>query len=523
MKQLLEERRKRESLEKLVYQEASMRQQLENPLAELEQRFHHTSAATGRGPTIHPMTPTQDKESQRWHEGLPPGLGAPPPLIPEHMRKPGLLLGGQQAADTMRPFYGRALGVNLDQPVTGQIGQGGSIMRPPGQGAATSDSGAQDESLAEGEKIPEGRWKLLKDLPKLELTGAQSWEQGAQYHSWRAQCTTIFSGVGHAFAQYAKLVWSQAEQLYQDKATNMKMPRVPEVRSEHLDFEARFTSALLRILPEAIRTPAVENADDGCISSVMLCVGVLSRLQPAGPEEASSLLSFLRTPPTASTAQDLEGLMRRYTLALRRVEQLQMPPIAPSEQIKALQAMTKTVERKYNTFHMRLNLLRLFPEASSRPTVEGVERLRTTIEQQLHELTADEIAKESRQGANKDIPTVNYAGTGGSQGSTSRGICHFLVSLGVAIARIVRFNTWRVLIRGRAKERVRIKGRVRIRVRLSKLKGTRSNLKTQNRNLSLNLNPNPKLKQSQKQNRSQRLNPGRRHKSCWELTIASPR
>ena len=41
-----------------------------------------------------------------------------------------------------------------------------------------------------------------------------------------------------------------------------------------------------------------------------------------------------------------------------------------------------------------------------------MERLRTTIE-------------ESRQGANKDIPTVNYAGTGGSQGSTSRGICHF--------------------------------------------------------------------------------------------------
>ena len=136
------------------------------------------------------MTPTQegeeppsdcaDKESQWWHEGLPPGLGAPPPLIAEHMRKPGLLLGGQQAADTMRPFYGRALGVNLDQPVTGQIGQGGSIMRPPGQGTATSDSGAQDESLAEGEKIPEGRWKLLKDLPKLELTGAQSWEQGVQ-------------------------------------------------------------------------------------------------------------------------------------------------------------------------------------------------------------------------------------------------------------------------------------------------------------------------------------------------------
>ena len=51
--------------------------------------------------------------------------------------------------------------------------------------------------------------------------------------------------------------------MYSDKAISMKKPEAPVIRTEHLDYEARLTSALLRILPEAIKTPAVEKADDG--------------------------------------------------------------------------------------------------------------------------------------------------------------------------------------------------------------------------------------------------------------------
>ena len=433
MKQLLEERARREALDDKLSREISVRQQMERRLVSLEQRQGSATAAPS-ATQVFAMSPEPSSECQPqmpmdatdswWHFGAgPPGLTNQPPRIPENLRRPGPVEGQQPVADRMRETYGRALGVNLEVSDAGQTGRIDEQEEHQEKGA--SSGGAHADDAVDVDKIPEGRWKLLKDLPPLELTGAQTWEQGVQLASWRAQCSTIFNGVGYSFAQYAKLVWSQAEKMYSDKTIGMKKPEVPMIRTEHLDYEARLTSALLRILPEAIKTPAVERADDGCISSAMLCMGILSRLQPAGPEEATSLLSFLRSPPTATTAQELEGLLRRYNLALRRLHQLQMPPMAPSETLKALQAMTRAVERKYNSFHMRLNLLRLFPEASTRPTEEGVSKFKETVEQQLHEITADEIARESK---NRDLSTVSRVDTGGGgQGSdtSKRGICHF--------------------------------------------------------------------------------------------------
>ena len=433
MKQLLEERARREALDDKLSREISVRQQMERRLVSLEQR-QGSATAVPSATQVFAMSPEPSSDCQPqmpmdatdswWHFGAgPPGLTNQPPRIPENLRRPGPVEGQQPVADRMRETYGRALGVNLEVSDAGQTGRMDEQEEHQDKGA--SSGGAHADDAVDVDKIPEGRWKLLKDLQQLELTGARTWEQGVQLASWRAQCSTIFNGVGYSFAQYAQLVWSQAEKMYSDKAIGMKKPEVPMIRTEHLDYEARLTSALLRILPEAIKTPAVERADDGCISSAMLCMGILSRLQPAGPEEATSLLSFLRSPPTATTAQELEGLLRRYNLALRRLHQLQMPPMAPSETLKALQAMTRAVERKYNSFHMRLNLLRLFPEASTRPTEEGVSKFKETVEQQLHEITADEIARESK---NRDLTTVSRVDTGsGGQGSdtSKRGICHF--------------------------------------------------------------------------------------------------
>ena len=178
-----------------------------------------------------------------------------------------------------------------------------------------SNGGAYTDDAVGVDKIPQGRWKLLQDMPQLELTGAQTWEQGVQLASVGELASSTFDlqcGVDSSFAQYVKLVWSQAEKMYSDKVVST--PEVPVIRTERLDDEARLTSALLRMLPEAIKTPAVEKAaaDDGCIASATLCKGNLSRLQPAGPEEVTSLLSFLRSPRQRLPWRRREGLLRRY-------------------------------------------------------------------------------------------------------------------------------------------------------------------------------------------------------------------
>ena len=109
--------------------------------------------------------------------------------------------------------------MNLEVSDAGQTGRMDEQEEHQDKGASSGGAHADDAV-----DIPEGRWKLLKDLPQLELTGAQTWEQGVQLASWRAQCSTIFNGVGYSFAQYAKLVWSQAEKMYSDKTIGMKKP-----------------------------------------------------------------------------------------------------------------------------------------------------------------------------------------------------------------------------------------------------------------------------------------------------------
>ena len=151
----------------------------------------------------------------------------------------------------------------------------------------------------------------------------------------------------------------------------------------------------------------------------MLFVSVLSRLQPAGPEESQTLLNFLRNPPIASTVADVESTMRRYRLAQRRLMQFGLPDIAPGEQLRGISNMIKNIEKKYPAFSMRINLLKLFPETSSRPTSDGIEKYLTTIEAQITELSADESCRSFKQ----DFGNASVVSTAAADKDTRK--CYF--------------------------------------------------------------------------------------------------
>ena len=439
-----------------------------------------------------------DLEQQWWHQSDgPPGLRAPPPPLREELRKQTV----ENPANQMRSVFGTALGVDLSQQCnagssqsTAQGIQAGDLVAEKGcELPVAGNTGATDTNKDEGRSIPEGRWKMLRDIPQLNLAVGQAWEAGIYVQSWHTQCSTIFHSIAEPFAEFADRMWKAAMIMYKQKSESLITPVPPMISAEDKDFEARLSGALMRVVPEEIKVSAIEGAMGQLVSSAMLYMGVLARLQPAGPEEASSLLSFVRSPPIASSARELEGLFRRYRLALRRLVQLNMPEVAPSEQLKALQMMTRTLERKYPAFHMRLNLLRLFPESSTRPTKEGVERYFTTAEQQVLELTADEASRaDRRMGAAPDAgnTAINTASTS-SQQPPKKGMCYFYKKPGGCLRKDCPFlHSEEAKGKGKGKDEGSKGGK-------GKSKGDKSNVSVAEASASNprpKTNPNPKPK-----------------------------
>ena len=390
------------------------------------QQFLLTPEAERQTPSFGQQTAEAEVVEDEWwglvdRHGWPQGgfTNDPPELPASLSRSRQAPLPQQQ--DVMRPFYSHALGTDLTRNASSMGSQTAVPINNSGSMPMRSTTAAEhiqcDPEDSKG--IPDNRWKMLKDLPELKISGAQAWETGIQLSSWKSQCITICSGIGAKFVTYFTDTWKQAEKLYRIQSETLAIPQAPAVRSEDLDLEARLTSAMLRVLPDSVKVPVVERAGDGLISSVMLFVSVLSRLQPAGPEETQTLLNFLRNPPVASTVTDVESTLRRYRLAQRRLTQLGLPDIAPGEQLRGISNMIKTIEKKYPAFSMRINLLKLFPETSSRPTSDGIEKYLTTIEAQITELSADESCRSFKQ----DFGNASVISTAAAEKDSRR--CYF--------------------------------------------------------------------------------------------------
>ncbi|CAE7481789.1 unnamed protein product [Symbiodinium sp. KB8] len=99
--------------------------------------------------------------------------------------------------------------------------------------------------------------------------------------------------------------------------------------------------------------------------------------------------------------------------------QFGLPDIAPGEQLRGISNMIKNIEKKYPAFSMRINLLKLFPETSSRPTSDGIEKYLTTIEAQITELSADESCRSFKQ----DFGNASVVSTAAADKDTRK--CYF--------------------------------------------------------------------------------------------------
>ena len=412
VKQMLNEQSQREALDFKLTEEASARRSLERRLEALEDRLQ-ASSFFARRPQIFQMSPdpsgqvvqNDGYEDPWWSLGSgPPELGEHPPPIPEELRQSseqsrqddepshswdvpghGAPIGQVQSVavgcEVIQTTEAREIEATLDACVTPRPGSGHAVS----ENASSSKGG-----------VPEGRWKLLKDVPALQIAkGTTPWEAGMTFHSWRAQMRTICRGVSQEFGMFADGCWDRAQVLYDEQLASRVKAKAPSVKRCDIEWDGRLTNMLLRTIPEELKQPVIEEAGGYSITAVALCLAVLTRLQPGGSEEITSLQKFLRYPTIANNFQEMAKVLRRYQLALARSRQLKLPELAPPEGLRAALAIARNMERRNGSLQMRLSILRLDPATSTRPTARGVSQVLEMLERECMDLAADEQMKGS--------------------------------------------------------------------------------------------------------------------------------
>ena len=192
---------------------------------------------------------------------------------------------------------------------------------------------------------------------------------------------------------------------------------------------------LIRCIPAELKQGVLEkNSESEPIRAAELLSGILENLQPGGTAEMASISSFIRALQPVNSATEALSTLRRWKLARARASSLSMPSVAAYEELQALGALVRNLERKHDRLRTVLGLLRTRPEIV-RPTTAGVDSFLELVEQQLQLLSADEHVRSNRQHVDPPDPQASKGkgkGKPGKQGdpSTKRKPCQFLAKFG---------------------------------------------------------------------------------------------
>ena len=279
-----------------------------------------------------------------------------------------------------------------------QAGNAWGISAPPGLPEAMKQEqpSAPVSVSATSEEIANSRWKLLMDIPQYEITSGSTsgapWEIGMKFATWRRQVWTVTGTVSQKFQSFVEATFSEAEARHNRRSKGEQNPEIAPPPGYPAEYESRWIVALLRVIPDVVKNPAVEGSVDGRIRSVALLQELYHQVQPGGKEEQTSLTRFIRSLDPVSTAQEAVTVLRRWKLAKARVQALGLPEAAPFEMIKGLQTLVRNLERRHDSLRTRLALARLTPAVQlGQPT--GVDVLVEAIEMEVRQLAADEVTR----------------------------------------------------------------------------------------------------------------------------------
>ena len=310
-----------------------------------------------------------------------------------------------------------SLSTNCLGGILGSVGgiQGYS-QPPPGLSVGDGVAAATPARTADSD-IHHGRWKLLQEVPDLNLGSGEPWEFGMRLRTWTKQVEAVAGTIAPSFSDYVKSQFQLAEHRHQNRMAGLADYRdsdpLPKVRLEDTEKENRLVLLLIRCLPAELKQSVMEKHGEDAIRAADLLGGVLEILQPGGAAEMQSLHSFIRSLQPVQNARDGLSILRRWKLARARAESLNLPQIAPYEELQALNTLIKVLEKRHDRFRTLLSLSRTRPEII-RPTRAGVETTIALIDQQLQLISADEQTR-----TNSHVGTDPHAAKGKGKGKGS--------------------------------------------------------------------------------------------------------
>ena len=191
------------------------------------------------------------------------------------------------------------------------------------------------------------------------------------------------------------MCFKKAQDRHDIQARGESRPELEPVRGFPEEFESRLVIVLLKVLPDAIKTPALETDEsEQGIGSLRLLEELYLRVRPGGLEEQQTLVKFLRNLSPAASAREAMDILRRWRLAKNRVSALALPEIPAYEQVKGIMTLLRTLEKRHDALKTRLALVRIHPDVQlGKPG--GVTHLLDAVEQELRRLSADETTKDN--------------------------------------------------------------------------------------------------------------------------------
>ena len=277
------------------------------------------------------------------------------------------------------------------------------------------------------------QWKVLGDMPEFNLTAHTPWELGMFFSTWKRQVCTVAGTACIRFQEYVEKCFRDAETRYQQNARNEHPADLAGYHVFPEDYAGRFVVQLLKILPERIKTPAMELSMNAALHPTSILEELVAQVQPGGQEEQASLTRFVRSLDPVNSATEAISTLRRWRLARSRVQTLGLPAAAPFEMLKGLYALVNRLEKKHDALRTRLSICKL-DTAVQLGTDRGVEIVLEQIERELRLIAADETTKSNAAGpgdllvANKGLTKGNDKGKGkGSEkGDKKKQVCPFL-------------------------------------------------------------------------------------------------
>ena len=83
------------------------------------------------------------------------------------------------------------------------------------------------------------------------------WELGLKLDVWKKQLLTLAGTVSGDFAEYVTVCFKKAQDRHDMQAKGESRPELEPVRGFPEEFESRLVIVLLKVLPDAIKTPAL--------------------------------------------------------------------------------------------------------------------------------------------------------------------------------------------------------------------------------------------------------------------------